>query len=195
MWQGGVQNGQEIVWGMGYRLVDSGKRSHPGAIMPLRRPQTRNDNLFNAFLQDKFTLIPNDVFLTLGSKLEHNDYTGVEIQPSARLSWLPADNQTVWGAVSRAVHTPSRFTSDAQLSYAIIPPGGVPTLVQSTGNPDLNSEELIAYELGYRIQPTKSSSIDISTFYIDYSRLFLDTFEPGVFLCSRPLRPFTCDNA
>jgi len=165
-------NRQEIVWGVGYRYIHS--ENDPASQQYALIPSTRSDNLFNAFLQDKFTLVPNNLFLTLGSKFEHNAYTGNELQPSARISWLPTDNQTVWASVSRAVHTPSRFTDDGQLSYGIIPPGMLPVLVQSQGNRGLNSEELVAYELGYRIQPTKSSSIDVAGFYNDYSNLFRD---------------------
>jgi len=171
--------GQEVVWGAGYRLVNS--VNDPTSTQYALTPEDRYDNLFNAFLQDKFTLDPNDLFLTLGSKIEHNDYTGIEIEPSARLSWLPTSNQTVWGAVSRAVRTPSRYTSDGKLEYGILPPfsplnpSPLPVLVESAGNPNLESEDLVAYELGYRIQPTKSSSIDVAAFYNDYSNLFLDT--------------------
>lgn len=176
---------QEIVWGGGYRFINS--QNDPSAQYVLT-PKIRNDNTFSGFVQDKFTLSPKELFLTLGSKFEHNDYTGVEIQPSARVSWLPTKNQTIWGSVSRAVHTPSRFTDDGKLSYGIIPPSGgfpFPTLVQSVGNKDLKAEKLIAYELGYRIQPTYSSSIDVAAFYNDYSNLFQNSLLNTVF----PLLP------
>lgn len=169
---------QEIVWGAGYRFINS--VNDPTSQQYALVPKTRNDNLFNAFIQDKFALIPESVFLTLGSKFEKNDYTGIEVQPSARLSWLAAKNQTLWGSVSRAVHTPSRFTDDGQLAYGVDPTGGFfgnPLLVRSEGNRDLESEELIAYELGYRIQPTKQSAIDVAAFYNDYDKIFLDVYD------------------
>jgi len=172
---------QAIVWGAGYRFINS--QNDPSAQYALT-PKTRNDNTFSGFVQDKFTLSPKELFFTLGSKFEHNDYTGVEIQPSARVSWLPSKTQTVWGSVSRAVHTPSRFADDGQLAYTIIPPSGgfpFPTLVQSAGNNDVSSEKLIAYELGYRIQPNTSSSIDIATFYNDYTNIFIDTLGTPIF--------------
>lgn len=170
---------QEIVWGLGYRYIKG--ENDPATQQYALIPSEREDNLFSAFLQDKFTLVPNSVFLTLGSKFEHNAYTGVELQPSARISWLPTENQTVWASVSRAVHTPSRFTDDGQLVYGIIPPGFVPTVVSSSGNHNLSSEQLIAYEAGYRIQPTKNSSIDVAGFYNDYSNLFRDNLIDPVF--------------
>jgi iron complex outermembrane recepter protein len=166
-------SGQEIVWGAGYRFINS--KNDPSSAQYTLLPQNQNDNLFNAFVQDKIALIPEELFLTLGSKFEHNDYTGVEVQPSVRLSWLPADNQTVWASISRAVHTPSPGTDAVQQSLVIIPPSiavPIPTLLALVGNRSLESEELIAYELGYRIQPTKTLSFDVAGFYNDYDKLF-----------------------
>jgi iron complex outermembrane receptor protein len=175
--------GNEIVWGAGYRFINS--KNDPTSQQYALSPQKRNDNLFNAFVQDKITLNPDDLFLTLGSKFEDNDYTGIEIQPSARLTWLPSDTQTVWASVSRAVHTPSRVNSDGQYSiaaapaFAVDPLIGIPTLIVAGGNRDLESEELIAYELGYRIQPTKSVALDATAFYNDYSKLFNGAYGAG----------------
>lgn len=163
-------NRQEIVWGAGYRLINN--TNDPASPQYFLTPKTRNDHLFNAFVQDKYALVPDRLFATVGSKFEQNDYSGFEVQPSARMSWLPADNQTVWASVSRAVHTPSRFTDDGILSLSIVPPGALPILFVNAGNRALKSEELIAYELGYRIQPTNTSSIDVAAFYNDYTRLF-----------------------
>lgn len=177
MWTG--WQGNEIIWGAGYRFT----ADHEGTTPLLNLvPAERNNNLLNAFLQDKITLIPDSLFLTLGSKFEHNDYTGIEVQPSARMSYLISDTQTLWGSVSRAVRTPSRFTSDGQLSLGVAPPNttnppiGIPTLIVSSATKGVDSEELVAYEVGYRIQPTKSVSLDIATFYNDYSRLLTSTF-------------------
>ena len=173
---------QEFIWGGGYRFIND--NNDPSTQYALT-PKTRNDSLYNAFVQDKITLIPDSVFLTLGSKFEHNDYSGFEVQPSVRMSWLPSHTQTVWGAISRAVHTPSRFDADGQLSYAILPPTiavPLPTLITSLGNDNLDSEELIAYELGYRFQPTKNLSVDIAGYYNDYDKLNIDTLgSPTIF--------------
>src|SRR5437762_14146703 len=104
--------------------------------------------------------------LTLGSKFEHNDYSGFEIQPNIRLAWTPTTNQTVWGAISRAVRSPSRLDSDIRirspLSSPTFPPGSF-TVFQ--GNPDFDSEKLTAFEIGYRDQPHRQLSVDLGTFY------------------------------
>ncbi len=177
----------EIVWGGGYRLINS--ENNPSSAQYSLSPKTRNDNLFSAFVQDRFALSRDKLFLTLGTKLEHNDYTGIEVQPSSRLSWLIDNDQMMWSSVSRAVHTPSRFTDDGTLSYTVNPTGGLganPLLIRSQPNRDLKSEEMIAYELGYRIQPDKRSSIDVAIFYHDYDNIFRDVLDftnyaPGAF--------------
>jgi iron complex outermembrane recepter protein len=178
-WTGWDRN--EMVWGTGYRLIED----HEG-VTPLFNlaPLERDDSVLSAFLQDKYTLHPDDLFLTLGSKFEHNPYTGFEVQPSARLSYLLSDTQMTWGSVSRAVHPANRFTDDADpLLLGVAPPGvfhaGVPALVGAVGNQGLDSEDLIAYELGYRLQPTRTVSLDAATFYNDYRNLFAGTYGQG----------------
>jgi iron complex outermembrane receptor protein len=128
--------------------------------------------LFSAFLQDEITIVDNRWHFTLGSKIEHNDYTGFEAQPSGRLSWTPSTRQTVWASVSRAVRTPSAVDTGVRQNRAIIPSSsGLPTLVAVVGNPDFSSEELLAHELGYRIECTPRLSFDMAAFYNVYDDL------------------------
>lgn len=159
----------ELVWGAGYRLVsDEIKGSNAFAISKAKR----TDNLFSSFVQDKITIVPNEFFVTLGSKFEHNDYTGFEVQPSGRFSWLVNDKQTLWGSVSRAVRTPNRFSDDGSLvSTFTVLPGPTSAFLGTTGNPNLESEILNAYEMGYRIQASDRLSFDLATFYNDYDKL------------------------
>ena len=92
-----------VVWGLGYRLTEDANINAPALAFV---PAARNLNLYSGFLQDEAELRDN-LFLTLGSKVEHNDYTGFETEPSARLRWNPTPAHMVWAAVSRAVRTPS----------------------------------------------------------------------------------------
>ncbi len=166
-----VNNYNEITWGLGYRLVD---QDEPARQYFLFDPTNRTDDILSAFIQDKIALIQNQLYLTVGTKAESNDYTGAEFQPSARLAWYPDDIQTVWGSVSRAVRVPSRSEDDIVQIVGAIPNTGFISLV---GSRDFDSEELIAYELGYRIRPTIDTLFDITTFYNDYDSL--RTFEIG----------------
>ncbi len=162
---------QDLVWGLGYRRNSD---EITGAYTIAFVPPSRGTDLVTAFLQDDIALTPNAWRLTLGSKLEHNAFTGWEVQPNVRLRWLPTGRQTIWTAVSRAVRIPSRVDADLA-EVGGIQPGAPPILVTATGNEDFDSERLIAYELGYRATPTTRLAVDLGLYYNDYDRL--RTFE------------------
>jgi len=165
---------QEINCGLGYRLTIINTKGTFGGIDPSGTPYDlyydpdhRNDNLFSAFVQDKITLVQDRLYLTLGSKFEHNDYSGYEIQPNARILWKPTQNQSVWASVSRAVRTPTEVEQNFVLKGHYV--GFDVTLAP---NKEFKSEELVAYELGYRIQPAKRLALDITAYYNVYNNLF-----------------------
>ncbi|HKX31031.1 MAG TPA: TonB-dependent receptor, partial [Blastocatellia bacterium] len=159
-----------IVWGLGYRLVADQTNSNSGTPVQLS-PKGRTVQIFSAFLQADLMLVRDRLRLTLGSKVEHNDYTGYEVQPSARLLWTPNPRQTVWAAVSRATSTPTRLSRDQQANAgAIILPNGQTVFSVLFGNRESKSEEFRSYEVGYRMQPAKKLSLDIATFYTRYHR-------------------------
>ena len=164
---------QEVIWGLGYRFTSD---DIDNTFSLSFYPDNRDDNLFSAFLQDEIVLIEDRLRMTLGSKFEHNDYTGFEIQPSVRLMWTPSRQHSVWTAVSRAVRTPSRAEDDVRINQKVVP-GSPPGVVSLFGNHDFDSEELIAYELGYRVQLVDRLFLDIAAFYNDYDNL--RTEEPG----------------
>jgi len=159
-----------IVAGLGYRLTtDRIVNNFASSFVP----NERTLNLFSAFLQDEITLYQDRLRLTLGSKLEHNDFTGFEVQPGVRLAWTPTDTQTIWGGISRAVRTPSRAEEDIRINRPIVPG----STVSIWGNGSGNSEELVTYEIGYRVIPAKTLSFDATAFYNVYDDL--RDLEPG----------------
>jgi iron complex outermembrane receptor protein len=157
----------EIIWGLGLRSMNHEVTNLPGFGFS---PGQRRLALYSAFIQDEIALIPDRLRFTLGSKFEHNDFTGYEVQPSARLAWTPSPKHTVWSAVSRGVRTPARIDRDFFLKIA-------PTLTLLSGSPDFESEELLASELGWRVQPHEKLSASLSLFYNEYDHL--RTAEPG----------------
>jgi iron complex outermembrane receptor protein len=172
----------EIVWGAGIRhTVDEASNT---LMLSLTTPK-RTIDVYSAFVQDEITLTPELLSLIVGTKLEHNDYTGFEYQPSARLLYTPTPRRTLWAAVSRAVRTPSRVDRDLLLTGPAVAPGVYPRFL---GNPDSESEELIAFELGYRTQPDDRVTLDAAAFYNDYDTL--RSGEPGMPLAELdPLPP------
>jgi iron complex outermembrane receptor protein len=180
---------QDIVWGVGYRYNQDRLRNT--AIVSFADPH-EDTHLYSLFLHDEITLLPDRLALILGSRFEHNSYTGVEVQPNGRLLWTPTTHQSLWAAVARAVRTPSR--GDRAIAYqyktAVIPaavsPTGtdLPLRVEIDGSSSFKSETLIAYEVGYRTEPLPHVSFDAAVFYNQYDQLRVrgerrQSIEPG----------------
>ncbi len=182
----------EIVWGAGYRFITDNYSIEDVLdkfqidVIPYRLDQ----HIFNLFIQDKIYLIPDCLNLTIGSKIEHNDYTGFEVQPSLRLLWTPVKDHAFWGGVSRAVRTPSRIERNMKMVTGIISSqhwfikdvvepeisddhgkSDAPGVFRLIGNEDLESENLIAYEIGCRTKLSDKLHIDTTAFYYDYDNL------------------------
>jgi iron complex outermembrane receptor protein len=154
------RQGHNIVWGLGYR-VSSDRTT---AIAPSAfTPAARRDNLFSLFAQDDFSLVPSRVRLIVGSKIEHNDYSGVEWQPNVRLAWTPTPHDTVFASVARAVRTPSRVETDYTTATLVSP--ATPSFVRLLPNRAFRSEELVAYEVGYRLRPIQWLYLTLSGFH------------------------------
>jgi iron complex outermembrane recepter protein len=189
-------NRQDIVWGLGYRYTAD---RFGGSLTVSYNPPSKGLQLFTSFLQEEFTLIPDRVYLTVGTKLEHNDYTGFEAMPSARLAWRPSTHHMVWVAVSRALRAPSRNDSNLVVSFGSFPaPDGTPTVLRLTANPYYKDEHLVAYEAGYRARLTGRVSVDLAAYFNSYKDV--ETTEPSTpFTESTPaplhfVQPFTYEN-
>lgn len=162
---------QDFVWGLGYRMIADNYKSTSATPFQFN-PKEKTAHLPSAFAQDEFTLVEDTLRLTLGTKLEHNDYTGFEVQPSMRLVFTPSKHQTLWGAVSRAVRTPSRAEQDVRINAAAFPVGPRTTAILAfLGSENTTSEDLLSFELGYRARPARKLTLDIATFYNSYDRL------------------------
>jgi iron complex outermembrane receptor protein len=162
----------DVVWGLGYR--ESHFNIGSGTIVSIA-PDHGVWRLASAFVQDEITLAPDALRLVLGTRFEHNSLTGFEPQPNLRLIWTPTSQQSVWGALSRAVRTPSVAERGAQIDLNVIPPGQAPfpTLVRNvadTGHP-LGDEVVKALELGFRQQFDNQLSLDLALFHNRYDQL------------------------
>lgn len=163
-----VGSRHEILWGLGFRHTED---ELDNTTFSTFVPASRTDHTVSAFVQHRVDLARNRLFLTLGSKFEHNDYTDFEVQPNARLAWHPTDRQVVWAAVSRAVRVPSRLESDLRLTAPLpldLPGLPSPIYVTVDGSDAFGSEELMAWEAGYRVSPAESLSVDLAVFYNEY---------------------------
>jgi iron complex outermembrane receptor protein len=181
----------DVLWGVGYRY------SHDdidNTSLFALDPDSEGEHLVSGFLQDEFTLKENLLRLTLGSKFEHNDYTGFEVQPTARLLYTPNRMNTVWMSISRAVVTPSRTRDGIHVRFDVVAPRSsrnptrFPFFAIGAGNSDLDSENLVAYEIGYRAQLGSKIALDLAAFYNDYDDLMCsEVGRPFVDISSRPI--------
>jgi iron complex outermembrane receptor protein len=172
----------DLIWGAGYRHTAD---ETVGTIDQAVFPSDAAGRLFNAFVQDQITLASDRVTLYVGSKFENSYFTGLDFDPSVRLAWTPSSRRTFWAAVSRADRTPTRRDVGLNAALAALPG---PTEIAVLGNRNMKSEHVIAYELGYRAQPTKRVSIDVAAFFNTYQGL--ESLEPGSsFLNSNSVPP------
>lgn len=166
----------DIVWGAGYRWTQD---DIDGSLITNFYPSCETDELWSTFIQDDINLVDNFAWITVGTKLEHNDYTGLEVQPSVRFRVQPDPKQLIWAAVSRAVRTPSRAENDMSINLGTsMDAQGNIGIQRLEGSESFDSEILVAYELGYRWQVRQSLSFDLTTYFNDYDQI--RTIEPKV---------------
>ncbi len=161
-----VGDRQDAIAGVGFRSTGS---TYLGYFDAFASPASRTDHLFSAFFQDEFEL-SRTLSLTFGSKIEHNDYTGFEFEPSAQLAWTPSNNRTFWLSAARAIRQPSVLDANFQIDAAIVPLGGPSFgVLQVFGSTQLQAERLNDFEGGYRQKVRKNLWFDVAA-YLSYYR-------------------------
>lgn len=169
-WQHSFAPGRHrVTWGFGLRRTFD---ELPPTFYLTYTPEHATETLYSFFAQDDIALRGEDLMLTVGSKFEHHEHTGLAVQPSVRLLWQPSAGQTLWGSVSKAMRTPSRFERDARFNAAVTPPAPPEpaNIFAFIGDKGLDPEEVVSYELGYRSQ-RGAWYLDAAAFYNDYERL------------------------
>jgi iron complex outermembrane recepter protein len=140
----------DVVTGGGIRTT---RDRFVNNLNPFRlNPASKRLWIYNAFVQDRIRLT-EQFSLTLGIKAEETSFTGIELLPNVRIAWQPNRNHLLWAAVSRAVRTPSRVDRQLEFQPLLLPAG------------DFVSEKLIAFEAGYRGQPSPSTTFAMNLFF------------------------------
>lgn len=152
-----------LLWGGAYRVT----RDDTAAV-GIRgfTPEARTQQIFSGFLQDEVAIVPDRVELVAGAKVEHNSFSGFEVQPSARVLWTPHVNHAMTASVARAVRTPSRVEIDYVTAQVLDP--RIPLFLRLEPNDDFESEKMIAYEVGYRTRPLPSVLLSVNGFVNHY---------------------------
>jgi iron complex outermembrane recepter protein len=167
---------QDLVWGLGYRLNSDGTVPTSRIVFT---PTERTTQLFSAFVQDEITIRPERLFFTAGTKLEHDEYIGIGVEPSVHVTWTPSARQTFWAATSLAQRTPSRSDREIRENFvALLGPDNLPLVLGYAGSPRQRAERESSFEAGYRTKLSSALSVDAAWFFNRYEHLV--SLEPGV---------------
>jgi iron complex outermembrane recepter protein len=173
-----LSESNSLVWGLNFR--HSALRTR-GTSRAFFLPENRSLPLLSGFVQNEWTIVPDTLTFIAGTKLERNAFSGVEIQPGARILWTPESRHTLWGGVSRAVRAPSMLESDLRAHHDTRQdPSGLPVEIWTRGDPAFLPESVLAVEAGYRWQAGRRLSFDLAAFHSLYNRL--RSIEPGAFI-------------
>lgn len=164
-----VHDDQELTWGLGARISPSNFIQSSQGVNFL--PASQTDTIYSGFVQYELPIVRDKLSLTAGTKLEHNNFSGFDYQPSVRLLWTPAEHESFWAAVTRAVRTPSRLDQDVNFDILIQATPPPPVYFEILGNPNLKPEQLIGYEAGYRREVNRNLYLDVTAFYNSYDDL------------------------
>jgi iron complex outermembrane receptor protein len=164
-----IHGNQELTWGLGARVSPSNFIQTSQGVNFLPNKQT--DSIYSGFVQYELPIVRDKLTITAGTKLEHNNFSGFDYQPSVRLLWTPTVRQSFWAAVTRAVRTPSRLDQDVEFAILVQATPPPPVYFEILGNPKLKAEQLIAYEAGYRTQINRNLYVDFTAFYNTYNDL------------------------
>jgi iron complex outermembrane receptor protein len=156
-----------ISWGLGARVSPSRFFQTTDSVNFLPHRQTYN--ILTGFIEDDIEVIPNRLSFIAGTKLLHNTFSGFDVQPSAQVAWTPSEQQTVWGAVTRAVRTPSRIEDGFEFNFLAQP--SLPLYFRLVGDGEFTSEQLVGYELGYRRYLRRHGFLGVAAFYNRYDDL------------------------
>jgi iron complex outermembrane receptor protein len=172
----------DVVWGVSYRMTHDDIDESPTVAFD---PEEKTLQTVQVFLQDEIAAVDDVLSVTLGSKFEYHPRTGLEVQPGVRVSLRPHERHVLWASASRAVRTPARFEDDITTVQAFL--GGAPPVpVTFVGDRDLRSEELLAFEAGYRVLPFDSLALDVAAFYNVYDHLRSNEPQPPTFTVIAP---------
>jgi iron complex outermembrane recepter protein len=172
----------ELLWGAGYRLTSADISTAATSSLP-----SGSEILLSGFVQDEVSLAGGRVLLTAGVKLEHNRYSGLEVQPSGRFVWQVTPSNTLWGSVTRAVRRPSRVERQYATMSVLSP--SVPAFVRLEPNPDFASERVLANEFGYRARPLEQMYVTVAAFYNRWNDLLSTELIRDPFRESPPSEP------
>ncbi|MEX0643087.1 MAG: TonB-dependent receptor [Pirellulales bacterium] len=161
-----LNSDHKITWGLEYRYMNASLPSNNPFVFEFQPPEFNVERV-GVFIMDEIPLIDDELTFYVGSRVSYNDFTDVEVQPTARILWAITERQIAWAAVSRAVRTPSGL--ERYFRFTQFSPTPAPSYLEILGDSAVEAENLVAYEIGYREQTTDWFSWDVTAFYNHYT--------------------------
>ena len=161
----------DAVWGVDYRVADD-RAKGPGLEL------IRDSNLASiasVFVQDEIE-VTRRFHVILGTKLQYDKVTHLQLQPTLRVLYKLSERQTIWAAATSAVRTPSELELYAHMNLGAFPDGTARGgLIVYHGNPDLSPERVASYEAGYRLQFDSDIALDVTAFHNHFRNSIIPT--------------------
>ena len=184
----------DLIFGASYRYSSDDIHISESMLFALNRQDWR---IASVFANDEYVLVPDQLHVSGGIRLDHDNWSGTQVQPNVRLAWTPETDTTLWSSLARAARTPSRAELDIPISLGATP--AIPPLVPATQTlrepppPDsLKAEKVTTFETGFRQRVTAQLSVDLVAFVSNYSSLVTPVSEtPQLVAPSLLLLPLT----
>jgi iron complex outermembrane recepter protein len=181
----------DAVWGAEYR--HSNDRAAGPGFQLVRDSSVAT--LVSAFVQDEIQ-VARRFHVTIGTKLEYDPVSHVQLQPTLRLLFKASERQTIWAAVTSAVRTPAETERYGRITVGAFPDGTENGgLLVVYGNPALKPERVESFEAGYRWQISPNMGFDATAFHNQMRRLLgAEQADPFVDSSGRMIIPVGIEN-
>ena len=136
----------------------------------LKDPKTYSMSEHAGFIEDEWQILDEKLFLTLGSRLTHNEFFGNHLSPRAYLVYNATDTLSLKGGVATGYKTPninqiSPEVGTIQNGWKIV----------DFGNKDLKPEKSTTYEVGAYYDNQADFRGSVTLFRNEFKDKILDT--------------------
>ena len=136
----------------------------------LKDPKTYSMSEHAGFIEDEWQILDEKLFLTLGSRLTHNEFFGNHLSPRAYLVYNATDTLSLKGGVATGYKTPNVNQISPEVGTI---QGG--WRIVDFGNKDLKPEKSTTYEVGAYYDNGADFRGSVTLFRNEFKDKILDT--------------------
>ena len=136
----------------------------------LKDPKTYSMSEHAGFIEDEWQILDEKLFLTLGSRLTHNEFFGNHLSPRAYLVYNATDTLSLKGGVATGYKTPDVNQISPEVGTI---QGG--WRIVDFGNKDLKPEKSTTYEVGAYYDNQADFRGSVTLFRNEFKDKILDT--------------------